>query len=111
MCFSGHRFVVMLKESEQPYPTDVKVNLPLRRSKLRGKPKRTRARQVILRVAGGEVLEKLPSSGDVIVISSKEMRKSWVAHAKKPNVTILSVQHLLTSVLRQELDLQGGMLT
>ncbi|KAL3907299.1 MAG: hypothetical protein SGPRY_010221 [Prymnesium sp.] len=67
--------------------------------------------QVIIRNAGGEVVQKLHGSDGVIIVSCQEMRKAWLPHACKPGVSVISLQHLLTCVLRQNLTIEDGRLT
>ena len=68
--------------------------------------------RLIVRAGGGELLEHLPSasSGPVVVVSTEEERKSWGRLAKMRNVTPIKAGHLLSCVLRQELDLSAGRL-
>jgi len=82
--------VVVLDKHKQPFPADV---------------------QVIIRSAGGEVLDKCPPSGGVIIVSTEELRTKWASHAAKPAVEVLNAADLLTCVMRQQLDMSNGKLS
>ena len=68
--------------------------------------------KLIIEASGGALLDGIPSAGGpaAVVISTAEERKSWERLARHRNVTILNASHLLTCVLRQELDLSAGRL-
>ena len=92
-CLAGHTFFVTPWKEPKGRYTDEEL-------------------QHIVRAGGGEVLEHLPSasSGPVVVVSTEEEHKSWGRLAKMRNVTPIKVSHLLSCVLRQELDLEAGRL-
>lgn len=63
----------------------------------------------IISAAGGIVLNEPPSKrtrGEVLVVSNEEDKLQWAPLiAKQPNVTVVKSEHLLTCILRQQLDL------
>ena len=61
--------------------------------------------KVIIRSAGGDVIDRCPPSGDVTIISCEEMKRSWAPHVGKPNVAVLNATSFLTCVLQQELEI------
>ena len=61
--------------------------------------------QVIIRNAGGEVVDKCPPLGGVTIISVEEMKRSWAPHVGKPNVEVFSAAAFLTCVLQQRLEI------
>ena len=65
---------------------------------------------MIIRSAGGEVLDKCPPSGGVIIVSTHELRSKWALHATKPAVEVLNAADFLTCVMRQKLDTTTGKL-
>ena len=69
--------------------------------------------KMIVRCAGGTVLDATPASGQAaIVLSTEEERPSWAKLAKaNKKLTVVKAEQLLTAVLRQEpLDLAAGKL-
>ena len=92
-CLAGHRFYVT--PCKQPKTRFSDADL-----------------QLIVRCAGGEVVEKPPGAGGgaCVVISTEEERGAWAKLARLRGVTVLKAEHLLTCVLRQELDLSAGRL-
>jgi len=89
-CLTGHTFYVT--KLERPAVAEVKE---------------------IIVCAGGSIQEKVPTpeSGKVVVISEERESRTWKKLGQMSNVTaVLEVSHLLTCVLRQELDLKSGRL-
>jgi len=68
--------------------------------------------KVIIRANGGEVLEKgqAKKEGGFVVVSTEERRADWKKLAERPDVQVVNGAHLLTCVMRQELDLSEGAL-
>jgi len=66
----------------------------------------------VIRAAGG-VIQGKPnaSSGQVIVVSSDAARRTWAPWLSWHHVTLLRQDHLLTCILRQQLDLSTGLLS
>ena len=72
------------------------------------KPKPVELRAIL--DAGGGTVSRLPpttkETAPMIVISTEEEKPKWRAMAKLPHVTVIKVEHLLSCVLKQQLDLE-----
>jgi len=66
----------------------------------------------VIKAAGGVIQGKPNASSDeVIVISSDDARRTWAPWLSWHHVTLLRQDHLLTCILRQQLDLSTGLLS